>query len=569
MTDRRAERAAARRRHDRRGQTIAAVSTVIVLGGLAALILTSPGWPEVRDTFFDPEVFRESFPDIARAFWLDIRVFLIVEVAVLVLGLVVALVRTVDAPALFPVRLLATVYTDVFRGIPTILLVYLVGFGIPALDLSGLPTEPVVLGGIALTLSYGAYVAEVYRAGLNSVHPGQRDAALAIGLTERQATRHVILPQAVRRVGPPLLNDFIALQKDVALIAIIGVTGEAFREAQILTAANFNYTPLIAAAMLYLAITIPMARLLDRWERGRARSVNAADAVLEFAGVTKSFGELQVLDGIDLEVAEHEAVAVIGASGSGKSTLLRCVDLLEEIDDGDILLDGEVITDPSVDPVSVRRRLGFIFQAYNLFPHLSVLENVVLGATKAHGVAVAEAEAAARAQLERLGLGGREARQPRAALRRPAAAGGDRARVRRPAARDAARRDHQRARPGAGRRGAGGGSGAEERGGDDADRDSRDGLCPRGRRSGLLPASGAPDRGRPARAGARVTPRARDPALPAPPARGRSGLDGQADEAGAGVAGAAMLASSASSARNVATSSESSPLASIIATDSR
>jgi polar amino acid transport system permease protein len=270
MTDRRAERAAARRRHDRRGQTIAAVSTVIVLGGLASLILTSPGWPEVRDTFFDPEVFRESFPDIARAFWLDIRVFLIVEVAVLVLGLVVALVRTVDAPALFPVRLLATVYTDVFRGIPTILLVYLVGFGIPALDLSGLPTEPVVLGGIALTLSYGAYVAEVYRAGLNSVHPGQRDAALAIGLTERQATRHVILPQAVRRVGPPLLNDFIALQKDVALIAIIGVTGEAFREAQILTAADFNYTPLIAAAILYLAITIPMARLLDRWERGRS-----------------------------------------------------------------------------------------------------------------------------------------------------------------------------------------------------------------------------------------------------------------------------------------------------------
>jgi polar amino acid transport system ATP-binding protein len=140
--------------------------------------------------------------------------------------------------------------------------------------------------------------------------------------------------------------------------------------------------------------------------------VTPAAPVLEFAGVTKSFGELRVLDGIDLEVAEHEAVAVIGASGSGKSTLLRCVDLLEEIDDGDILLDGEVITDPSVDPVSVRRRLGFIFQAYNLFPHLSVLENVILGATKAHGVPVAEAEAAARAQLERLGLGGREDDNP-------------------------------------------------------------------------------------------------------------------------------------------------------------
>jgi polar amino acid transport system permease protein len=269
--DRRAERAEARRRQNRRGQAIAAVSTVVVLGGLAALILTSPGWSEVRETFFNGEVFRESFPDILRAFWLDIRVFCLVEVVVLILGLVVALVRTIDAPALFPLRMLAVVYTDVFRGIPTVLLVYLVGFGIPALDLSGLPTEPVVLGGIALTLSYTAYVAEVYRAGLRSIHPGQRDAALAIGLTERQATRHVILPQAVRRMGPPLLNDFIALQKDVALIAIIGVTGEAFRVAQIQAASDFNYTPLIAAAMLYLAITIPMARLLDRWDFERAR----------------------------------------------------------------------------------------------------------------------------------------------------------------------------------------------------------------------------------------------------------------------------------------------------------
>ena len=270
--DRRAEREAARRAKTRRGLLIAAVSTVVVLGGLAVLILTSPGWPDVRDKFFDPEVFKDSFPDVAEAFWLDIRVFCIVEVIVLVLALGVALLRTVRAPALFPLRLLATVYADVFRGVPVILLVYLVGFGIPALDLQGLPSEPVVLGGIALTLSYTAYVSEVYRAGLRSVHRGQRDAALAIGLTEQQAMRHVILPQAVRRVGPPLLNDFIALQKDVALIAIIGVAGEAFRVAQIQAASDFNYTPLIAAAILFIAITVPMARLLDRWERGRAAS---------------------------------------------------------------------------------------------------------------------------------------------------------------------------------------------------------------------------------------------------------------------------------------------------------
>jgi polar amino acid transport system permease protein len=270
--DRRAERAAARRARDRRGFAIAATSTVVVLGGLAATILTSPGWPEVRDTFFNWEVFRDSFPDILDAFWLDVRMFMAVEVVVLILGLAVALTRTSRPPALFPLRLLAAAYCDVFRGIPTILLVYLVGFGVPALDLDGLPTEPVVLGGIALALSYGAYVAEVYRAGIVSVHPGQRDAARAIGLTENQALRHVILPQAVRRVAPPLLNDFIALQKDVALVAIIGVTGEAFRTAQIETSLTFNYTPLIAAALLYLCITIPMARIVDRLtlERGEA-----------------------------------------------------------------------------------------------------------------------------------------------------------------------------------------------------------------------------------------------------------------------------------------------------------
>ncbi|MGH2985830.1 MAG: amino acid ABC transporter permease [Solirubrobacterales bacterium] len=258
------------------------MSTIVVLGGLALLLLTSPGWPVFRDAFFDPEVFSDSFPDVAEAFWLDIRIFLVVEVVVLVLGLAVALVRTVDLPALFPLKLLAVVYTDVFRGIPTILLVYLIGFGVPAIalgtteggsqPLDWLPTDPIVLGGFALALSYGAYVAEVYRAGLNSIHRGQRDAALAIGLTEGAALRHVIVPQAVRRVGPPLLNDFIALQKDVALISILGVAGEAFRTAQIQTAADFNYTPLVAAALLYLCITIPMARLLDRWERGKARS---------------------------------------------------------------------------------------------------------------------------------------------------------------------------------------------------------------------------------------------------------------------------------------------------------
>ena len=270
--DRRAERAAIRRRRDRRGVAIAGISTVVVIGGLAALVLTSSGWPDVRETFFDATVFKESFPDVAKGFWLDIRIFIVVELIVLVLGLGIALLRATTLPALFPLRMLAVVYADVFRGVPVILLVYLIGFGIPALDPpKGLLTNEVFLGGLALTLSYAAYVSEVYRAGLRSVHPGQRDAALAVGLTKRQAMRHVVVPQAVRNVGPPLLNDFISLQKDVALIAIIGVSGEAFRIAQIQASTDFNYTPLLAAAVLYLAVTIPLARMLDRWDRGRVR----------------------------------------------------------------------------------------------------------------------------------------------------------------------------------------------------------------------------------------------------------------------------------------------------------
>jgi polar amino acid transport system permease protein len=204
---------------------------------------------------------------VLDGFWLDVKLFVIVEAAVLVVGLALAVLRSSRAPALFPLRLLTTVYVDVFRGIPTILLVYLVGFGIPALQLTGLPTDPVVLGGIALGLSYSAYVTEVFRAGISSVHKGQRDAALAVGLTEGQALRHVILPQAVRRVAPPLLNDFVALQKDVALISIIGPQ-EAFRIAQIIQGETFNYTPLIAAALLYLCVTIPLARVVERMGGG-------------------------------------------------------------------------------------------------------------------------------------------------------------------------------------------------------------------------------------------------------------------------------------------------------------
>ena len=250
---------------------VAAVSSVVVLGGLVALVLASPGWDDVQRTFFSWDAFRDSFPDVLRGFWLDVKMFVVVEIVVLVLGLAVALVRSSRAAALFPVRLLATVFTDVMRGVPVILVVYLIGFGVPALGIAPdwLVEDPVYLGGIGLALCYTAYVAEVYRAGLDSVHPSQRAAALAVGLSENQAMRHVIVPQAVRRVVPPLLNDFISLQKDVALVSILGPQ-EAFRVAQISAASDFNYTPFLAAAVLYLAVTVPLARIVDR-QQARAR----------------------------------------------------------------------------------------------------------------------------------------------------------------------------------------------------------------------------------------------------------------------------------------------------------
>lgn len=270
-------RAAAKRRRAQRGVAVSAVSTLVFFGVLIYLVTGASGWDEVKATFFDWGDFKDSFPDILKGFWLDIKLFVIVEFCVLIVAMVIALVRTTRTPALFPLRLIGTVFTDVSRGVPTALLIYLIGFGVPALALKGLPTDPLVLGGIALTISYSGYVSEVYRSGIESVHPSQLAGALALGLTRWQALRHVVLPQAVRRVVPPLLNDFIALQKDVALVSFIGPM-EAFRVAQIDAAQNFIYTPLVAAAVLYLCVTIPMARIVDHLQK-RNRDIRGAAQV--------------------------------------------------------------------------------------------------------------------------------------------------------------------------------------------------------------------------------------------------------------------------------------------------
>jgi polar amino acid transport system permease protein len=264
-------RAAAKRRRERRGFAIAALSTLVVFGAITALVVTAPGWHEVKTVFFDWHDLKKALPDLLGGFWLDIKLFVIVEACVLVVGLVLALIRSTRSPALFPVRMAATVFTDVMRGVPVVMLVYTIGFGVPTLGLQGVPTDPLFLGGVGLTLAYSGYVAEVYRSGIESVHPSQLAGALAVGLTRMQALRFVILPQAIRRVVPPLLNDFIALQKDVALISFLGPI-EAFRVGQIQAASDFIFTPITGAALLYLCVTIPMTRWVDHLQ-SRARQV--------------------------------------------------------------------------------------------------------------------------------------------------------------------------------------------------------------------------------------------------------------------------------------------------------
>ncbi|MGW5001301.1 amino acid ABC transporter permease [Streptomyces hydrogenans] len=269
-SDHERERQRYRRSRKRRHTWISTLCTLLALVVVGAAVVASPGWERVDHLFFDGHELRSAFPDLLRGFWLNIQMFLVAEVLILVLGLLIALVRVTRAPGLQPLRLAATVYVDVFRGVPTLLLIFLVGFGLPALQLQGTPSEPWILGVIALTLSYTAYVAEVFRAGLNSVHPAQRNAARALGLDERQTLRHVVLPQAVRNVLPPLLNDFIALQKDTALVAVLGPL-EALRAAQIKADYDFNYTPYLGAALLFIAVTIPLTRFADRLQRRAAR----------------------------------------------------------------------------------------------------------------------------------------------------------------------------------------------------------------------------------------------------------------------------------------------------------
>ena len=247
---------------------IAVLSTVVFFTVLVVAVINAPGWLEVKEAFFNGEQFKESFPAIARAFLVNVKLFLTAEVFILVLAMFLAVMRSLPGPVFFPIRALAVGYIDLFRGIPTVLVIYTLGFGAPALGES-VPKSPFFWAVVSLVLVYTAYVAEVYRAGIESVHESQSAAARSLGLSRWESLRFVILPQAIRRVIPPLLNDFIGLQKDTALVASIGVV-EAFRQAQIESSATFNFTPFLATAMLFVLVTIPLARFTD-WLIARDR----------------------------------------------------------------------------------------------------------------------------------------------------------------------------------------------------------------------------------------------------------------------------------------------------------
>jgi polar amino acid transport system permease protein len=262
-----------RRRQTVKSVSIAAASTLVLAVVLIVAVTGAPGWQRARETFLDYAVGRESFRPILVGLWLNLRLLFFCAIGSMLLGLLVAVLRTLRGPVFFPVRALATGYTYVFRGMPLIIVLYVLVFGVPALRLTGTPGV-LVLGGAALVITYAAYLAEVFRAGIESVHPSQRAAARSLGLTYRQTMRHVVLPQAVRRVQPALLNDLVALQKDVGLISLAGPI-DAIRAAQISQQETFNYTPYIVAGLLFMVMAIPLILVTDRITLRAARRQSA------------------------------------------------------------------------------------------------------------------------------------------------------------------------------------------------------------------------------------------------------------------------------------------------------
>ena len=267
-----------RRRQTGRSVGIAVVSTIIFAVIVWITIVNTPGWSAVQQSFFDPATWAKAWPRVFWGFLLNIRVLLVAAVGVAIFGTLLAALRTLRGPVFFPLRALAAGYTDLFRGLPLIIVLYLVGFGIPGLRLTDTRVPAEVWGTIALILTYSAYVSEVIRAGIEAVHPSQVLAARALGLSRARTLRLVVLPQAIRKVTPALMNDFISMQKDVGLISVLGAI-DAVRAAQIETATAFDFTPYVLAGVLFVVLALPMIRLTD-WYSARLRRREQMGGVL-------------------------------------------------------------------------------------------------------------------------------------------------------------------------------------------------------------------------------------------------------------------------------------------------
>lgn len=262
------ERRAFRRARKQRSILVSVLSTIVFAAVLALALTSSPGWERVRDTFFDPQVALASLPRILQGLWLNVQVLFFAVIGVAVFGTLLAIVRTLRGAVFTPLRLLAAGYTDLFRGIPLLLVLYIVGFGVPGLELTGrLPAQ--VWGTVALILTYSAYVSEVLRAGIEAVHPSQRLAARSLGLSHAKTLRLIVMPQAVRKVTPALMNDFVSMQKDVGLISVLGAV-DAVRAAQLEVAASYNFTPYVVAGILFVLLSWPFIRVTD-WVTARAQ----------------------------------------------------------------------------------------------------------------------------------------------------------------------------------------------------------------------------------------------------------------------------------------------------------
>jgi polar amino acid transport system permease protein len=268
-----------RRDRARRSTIIAAISTVVVIGGIVAAVLNTPGWPAAHQAFFNGAEFKDKLGGVARAFLIDLKLLVISEPCVLVLAMVIALARISRGAVAMPLRVLSAVYVDLFRGCPLIIELFLFSLGVPALQISWLPTSPTIWAGVAIILNYTSYVSEVFRAGIQSVHPSQRAASRSLGLTQGQTLRSVVFPQAARNVLPALLNDFIALQKDVGLAGAVGGVTDAVQQAYQNNALDFNFTSFIIAALFFVALAVPTRWLAD-WYVRRKYGVQLAGVVV-------------------------------------------------------------------------------------------------------------------------------------------------------------------------------------------------------------------------------------------------------------------------------------------------